>query len=185
MELIVHHLDREERVHLERTESGYRVAVGEASYDVDVALAGETSRPFGAAVHSLLIDGNQHEVTVRRRKAPPGGDVCVYQVASAVGAGEVEIMDPLTHLARAAHEVSGGGVRQVTAYMPGRVVEILVAEGEEVATGQGVVVLEAMKMKNEIQAEAPGVVTRMLVEQGQAVEGGDPLFELSPQEAQA
>ncbi len=171
MELIVRHRDREEEVHLERTESGYRVAVGDASYEVDVALASD-------AVHSLLIGGHQHEVTVRRQ-APGRGDECVYQVTSAAGSDEVEIMDPLTYLARSTHEASAGGPRQVTAYMPGRVVEILVAEGDEVAAGQGVVVLEAMKMKNEIQAEAAGVVTRLLVEQDQAVEGGDPLFEIS------
>ncbi len=181
MELIVRHRDREEEVHLERTESGYRVAVGEASYEVDVALAGDVrSGPFGATVHSLLIDGLQHEVTVRRQTSavgPQPGDECVYWVASAAGAGEVEIMDPLTHLARLTHE-TGGGIHQVTAYMPGRVVEILVEEGDEVAAGQGVVVLEAMKMKNEIQTESAGVVRKLLVEQDQTVEGGDALFEI-------
>ena len=166
MELIVRHKGREEKVHLERTGSGYRVGVGEASYEVDVARA-------GGGVHSLLIGGRQHEVTVRRQKEG------VYWVSSAAGAGEVELMDPLTYLARAAHEASGaGGTMRVTAYMPGRVVDILVAEGDEVAAGQGVVVLEAMKMKNEIQAEKAGVVTKLLVEKDQAVEGGDPLFEI-------
>ena len=164
MELIVRHREREEEVHVERTEAGYRVAIGEVSYDVDVALAGDS-------VHSLLIGGRQHEVTVRRQKEG------LYRVASAAGAEDVEIMDPLTHLARSAHQASGG-VQQVTAYMPGRVVEVLVEAGAEVAAGQGVVVLEAMKMKNEIQAETAGVVTRILVEQDQAVEGGDPLFEI-------
>ncbi len=179
MELIVRHQGREEEVHLERTEAGYRVAVGEASYEVDVALAGAAShsRLSGATLHSLLIDGHQHEVTVHRQRARSRGDAAVYRVASAAGAGEVEIMDPLSYLARSTHEASGGA-QQVTAYMPGRVVEVLVEEGEEVAAGQGVVVLEAMKMKNEIQAEAAGVVTRLLVERDQAVEGGDPLFEI-------
>ncbi len=174
MELIVRHRDREEEVHLERTASGYRVAVGKTSYEVDAAPAGAApgSCPSGATVHSLLIAGRQHEVAVRSQKNG------VYWVSSAAGAGEVEIMDPLTHLARLTHEATGGGVRQVTAYMPGRVVEILVREGDEVAAGQGVVVLEAMKMKNEIQAEAAGVVRKLLVEQNQAVEGGDPLFEI-------
>ncbi len=166
MELIVRHQDREERVHLERTESGYRIEIGEASYNVDVAQAEGT-------IHSLLINGQQHEVSVGHRKQG------TYWVSLADGGSEVEIMDPLTHLARASHEASGGGVKQVTAYMPGRVVEILVAEGDEVAAGQGVVVLEAMKMKNEIQAEAAGTIARLLVEQDQAVEGGDPLFEIS------
>ena len=62
--------------------------------------------------------------------------------------------------------------------MPGRVVEILVQEGEEVTAGQGVLVLEAMKMENEIRAEHDGTITKIHVQPGQAVEGGDPLFEM-------
>jgi pyruvate carboxylase subunit B len=63
--------------------------------------------------------------------------------------------------------------------MPGRVVKFLVSEGDEVISGQGLVVLEAMKMENEITAERAGTVRKILVEEGQAVEGGDSLFELS------
>jgi biotin carboxyl carrier protein len=63
--------------------------------------------------------------------------------------------------------------------MPGRVVAVLAAEGEAVEAGQGVVVLEAMKMENEIRAEHAGTVGRLFVQPGQAVEGGDPLFELT------
>jgi biotin carboxyl carrier protein len=63
--------------------------------------------------------------------------------------------------------------------MPGRVVEVLVREGDEVTVGQGLVVLEAMKMENEIQAERAGKVTKVFVTAGQPVEGGDLLFELT------
>ncbi|TNF74372.1 MAG: acetyl-CoA carboxylase biotin carboxyl carrier protein subunit [Acidobacteria bacterium] len=62
--------------------------------------------------------------------------------------------------------------------MPGRVVALLVEEGQEVESGDGLVVLEAMKMENEIRAETAGVVRKILVSEGQAVEGGDPLFEI-------
>ncbi len=62
--------------------------------------------------------------------------------------------------------------------MPGRVAAVLVAAGAEVAAGAGVVVLEAMKMQNEIAAEHAGTVTAIFVEPGQSVDGGDPLFEL-------
>jgi biotin carboxyl carrier protein len=90
-----------------------------------------------------------------------------------------EVTDPLTHLAR--QGAAGKGARrrqQVTAYMPGRVVSVLVAAGDSVQPGQGVLVLEAMKMENEIQAEHDGVIQRVCVAPGQAVEGGDVLFEL-------
>jgi biotin carboxyl carrier protein len=57
---------------------------------------------------------------------------------------------------------------------------VLAAVGDEVAAGQGVVVLEAMKMENEIAPEHPGRIAKIHVEEGQAVEGGDPLFDLEP-----
>ena len=63
--------------------------------------------------------------------------------------------------------------------MPGRVVSVAVAEGATVEAGQPLVVLEAMKMQNEIQADRAGTVTRVHVAAGQAVEGGDPLLELA------
>ena len=67
---------------------------------------------------------------------------------------------------------------ETTAPVTGKQQLMLVSEGEEVAPGQGVVVLEAMKMENEIQAERGGVLRRMFVAEGQAVEGGDDLYEL-------
>jgi biotin carboxyl carrier protein len=166
VELIARLGDREETLQVERTARGYQVAIGDAVHHVDVAAAGDGH-------FSLILSGAQHEVSVQPR--PDGG----YVVTAASGESLVTLMDPLVHLARAAHDaVEGGGRRQVTAYMPGRVVEILAAEGERVEAGQGVLVLEAMKMKNEIQAESAGVVTRILVDSGQTVEGGDPLFEM-------
>lgn len=167
MELVAKASGREARIHLERTAAGYRVRLDERTYDVDVVHV-------GGNVRSLLIDGGQFVVSTR----PRGNGK--YTVSHADGGEDVELMDPLTYLAREAHATVGaGGAEQVTAYMPGRVVRILVEEGEEVAAGQGVVVLEAMKMENEIQAEHGGTVERILVEEGQAVEGGDPLFEIS------
>ena len=62
--------------------------------------------------------------------------------------------------------------------MPGRVVAILAEVGAPVIAGQGIIVLEAMKMQNEILAEADGTIKAIYVQSGQAVEGGDPLFEL-------
>ena len=66
----------------------------------------------------------------------------------------------------------------VTAPMPGKVVRILIKEGEQVKTGQGLLVLEAMKMENEIPAPKDGVVKKIYVKEGDAVNTGDPLIEL-------
>ena len=71
---------------------------------------------------------------------------------------------------------AGEGV--VTSPMPGKILRILVKEGEQVKTGQGLVVLEAMKMENDIPAPKDGVVKKILVKEGDTVDTGQPLIEL-------
>jgi pyruvate carboxylase subunit B len=71
---------------------------------------------------------------------------------------------------------TGEGV--VTAPMPGKIIRILVKEGEQVKTGQGLLILEAMKMENEIPAPKDGVVKRILVKEGDTVDTGQALIEL-------
>ncbi|HJX27699.1 MAG TPA: biotin/lipoyl-containing protein [Thermoanaerobaculia bacterium] len=165
MELIVRQGDREEKVRVRRTDDGYEVAVGDNVYHVDAASIQNGAR-------SLRIDGAQHEVSVRRH-----GESWV--VASRQGAVPVDVVDPLTHLAQQTRGGKGGRRQQrVDAYMPGRVVAVLVQEGDEVAAGQGIVVLEAMKMENEIRAEHEGKILKIHVQPGQAVDAGNPLFEL-------
>ena len=156
----------EERLSIAAAGDGYDIVIGDRSYHVDAARR----RP---GLYSLRIAGEQHEVAVRRR------DDGSWWVSDAHGAVAVEVADPLAHLAAQATGAAGTRrSRRVTAYMPGRVVTLLAAEGEQVKAGQGVLVLEAMKMQNEIQAEHDGTLTRILVQPGQSVDGGDPLFEL-------
>ncbi len=76
---------------------------------------------------------------------------------------------------------AGGGV--LRAPMPGLVVRVAVAPGQAVAAGAGVVVLEAMKMENELKAAGPGVVRTVRVEAGMAVEKGQVLVEFDGSEA--
>jgi biotin carboxyl carrier protein len=141
------------------------VRLGERRYRVDVARAGATLR-------SLLIDGAQHEVAVRDEGEGS------YLVSAGGALVAVEVSDPLTFLARQTHGAKGGRGGTVRAYMPGRVVSLLVAVGDEVVPGQGLLVLEAMKMQNEIQAERAGRVKALHIAAGEAVEGGDPLLDL-------
>jgi len=67
---------------------------------------------------------------------------------------------------------------QILAPMPGKVLQVLVREGQEIAEGDGLLILEAMKMENRIVAEAPARVVRVHVTDGQMVEGGMVLLEL-------
>ena len=169
MELIARHQDREAKVHVDRLDDGrYAVSVDDRRYIIDVATAGD--------ILSLVADdGRQLEVAVRRRRR---GARTTYEISGRRGRDTVELVDPLTHLLeKTKPDVGSGGV--VEALMPGRVVEILVEVGAAVDRGQGVVVVEAMKMKNEIQAEVAGTVSTIHVQPGQNVEGGDPLFEIT------
>lgn len=167
MELIVTSGERREKVRVERDGAAATVTIGDRTYHLDAAQLFDD-------FESLLIEGRQYEVAVRRETPSR------YRVLSEGPDEVVEVVDPLTALAESAAAAAGGGRRrrEVTAYMPGKVVAVLAKVGDEVRAGQGIVVLEAMKMQNEIQAPNDGVVRRVVVSPGQPVEGGDPLFEL-------
>ena len=75
------------------------------------------------------------------------------------------------------------GGHDLKAPMPGIVVRPLVALGDSVKRGQGLLILEAMKMQNELASDADGVVTEILVSEGQMVEAGALLLRVSEEEA--
>jgi biotin carboxyl carrier protein len=80
---------------------------------------------------------------------------------------------------------AGGGDGRLTAPMPGRIVKVSVAVGDEVEAGSPVVIIEAMKMENELQAPSSGTVVSVEVEAGQAVEAGVVLLTIeAPQDDQ-
>ena len=82
------------------------------------------------------------------------------------------VVDRQRH-SRGGHRTAGGaGQQRVTAPMPGRVLRVLVAVGDEVAHRQGLVVVEAMKMENELSAPKAGKVTEVAVTEGMSVEAG-------------
>jgi len=175
MKLVVRSGEREEQVEVVRRGDGFVVTVGDAAHEVDAAALGD-------GLSSLRIDGAQHAVAVYPVPVHGGdGHGGLYRVSlsAVLPPQEVEVLDPLTHLARKSRGGdAAGGRQQVRAMMPGLVKEVLVEEGAEVTAGQGVVVLEAMKMENEIVAEAAGVVSKIFVATGEHVDGGEPLFEV-------
>ena len=79
---------------------------------------------------------------------------------------------------RRAASVTGQDMRgrqMIVAPMPGKVVALLVSPAQEVSAGQGVIVIEAMKMENELKASGPGVIKEIKVQEGDGVSGGDVL----------
>ncbi|HVR30238.1 MAG TPA: biotin/lipoyl-containing protein, partial [Thermoanaerobaculia bacterium] len=141
MDLVILEGETERRVSIERAGSGFVVVVEGERYEIDHVSA-------GAQLSSLVVGGRQWEVS-----AQPEGDGR-YRIAASGGEALVEVRDPLTHLARRSSGAArSDGKRAVTAYMPGRVVAVLVEQGQRVEAGAGIVVLEAMKMENEIRSE--------------------------------
>lgn len=149
---------KEHQIEVEPTEGGYVVSVDGATHDVDCAT-------LEAAFYSLIIAGKSYEISVREL----GQDG--YVVRHGGYLRRVRVLDPLAAVAGA--HLSGSGQATVTAAMPGRVVKTLVEEGAEVSEGQGVIVLEAMKMENEVPAPRAGKIVSILVKPGQTLEAGD------------
>lgn len=85
----------------------------------------------------------------------------------------VTIQDPKRLRHGVGAEGQAGGRATLTSPMPGKVVRLLTTVGEEVAEGQGLVVVEAMKMQNEVQAPRAGKVTEIKVTEGQTVNAGE------------
>ena len=157
--------DAELDVEVQRHGSGYRVRIGDRWIDADFVS-------IGSHVRSLrLDDGTQFSINHHRE-----GNLHEVSLGGATIA--VEIIDPLVAKRRGrADEIASGGV--VKAMMPGRVVRVLVAKGDVVRKGTGLLILEAMKMENEITAPADGTVDELFVEPGQTVEAGAELVHVS------
>jgi pyruvate carboxylase subunit B len=144
-----------------------------------VTIGGETRTATlrtipGTPSRQLVIDGRPTVLTLRSTgrgqwSLGRGGD-----------RWEVEVLDERTRHIRSL--TGGGGAARgpatLRAPMPGLVVRVLVEEGQEVAGGTGVVVLEAMKMENELKAPAAGMVGAVRVRPGEPVEKGQVLVEL-------
>jgi acetyl/propionyl-CoA carboxylase alpha subunit len=148
------------RLELSRVENRWSCRLDGRDVEVDAVLA----RPD---VLSLRIGDKAYEVKCER----VGNDWHVW-VGSARFAAEVR--DPRSLRSRI-RTVDDHGPRKLLAPMPGKIVRVLASEGAEVESGAGVLVVEAMKMQNEIKSPKKGTIQKILVSQGAAVNAGDVL----------
>jgi biotin carboxyl carrier protein len=88
---------------------------------------------------------------------------------------EVKLIDPKRLRSSGADLEHGDGAAEIKTAMPGKVVRILVSAGDEVAKGDGVIVVEAMKMQNEMKSPKDGVISEIKVAEGDTVSAGDVL----------
>jgi biotin carboxyl carrier protein len=117
---------------------------------------------------SMLVDGRSYEVGLEPR--PEGFRVTVEETAL-----EVALAEASARGGPAAFAHRAKGPTRVSAPMPGKVVRVLAGVGDDVAAAQGLLVMEAMKMENEMRAPRAGRVREVYVREGQAVETGAPL----------
>ena len=148
------------RLELSRADGRWLCRLDGREIEVDAVLA----RPD---VLSLRVGTQAYEVKCER----VAGDTHIW-VGSARFAAEVR--DPRSLRSRV-RTVDDHGPKKLTAPMPGKVVRILVTQGAEVEAGAGIVVVEAMKMQNEVKSPKKGTIQKILVSEGAAVNAGDVL----------
>jgi len=166
----------------------YFVDVGSRSYQVELGPDGarvdgepvevDLANVEHTDVRHLLVDGRSHRFVARREK---DGTWDIHLRGRRVRARAVD------ERTKAIEEMTGAaagpvGPRPVRAPMPGLVVKVEVAEGDRVEEGQGVVIVEAMKMENELRAEGAAIVKTIHVAAGDTVAKDDLLIELAEAE---
>jgi 3-methylcrotonyl-CoA carboxylase alpha subunit len=152
-------------VEVERHGSGYVVRIDGRELAVDVVKAGEP-------VHSLRFEDGTQFAFVHARHGTQ------HEISFSGAKATIEIIDPLS-LRRKTREDHGGQAGDVTALMPGRIVRVLVEPGQTVSRGTGLMILEAMKMENEIQAPIDGTIKEVFVNAGDTVESGAALVHIT------
>jgi biotin carboxyl carrier protein len=155
---------RVRKVELTRTETGWLCKLDRRELPLDVVRTRN-------GVLSILLEGKSYEIK-QERTANETNIVVGNQRFSAV------VRDPRSLRSRRASEAGAQGIRKITAPMPGKVVRVLASVGEVVEAGQPVLVIEAMKMQNELKSPKKGVLKRLNVTTGAAVEAGQALAEV-------
>ena len=144
----------------------FRVTIDGQTREVD-------AKPIRPGTWSIMLDGASFVVDLDKRR---------NGIAASVGASEamLQVEDALhRRLASAASPRGAARGETIRAPIAGKVVKVLVAVGDTVAPGSPVIVLEAMKMENELVSERGGTVAQVAKQAGQAVDTGDLLVELT------
>ncbi len=149
------------RLELEKIDAGWNCRLDGQDIQVDAVMARRD-------VLSLIVDGKAYEV----KREPTATDLHLWVGSTRFS---VELRDPRSLRSRQGATLDEKGPKKIVAPMPGRVVRLLVAEQADVEPGQGIVVVEAMKMQNEIKSPKKGIVKKIVATEGAAVNAGDVL----------
>ncbi len=122
--------------------------------------------------YRITVNGNVYDVTVEETGSAPSAPVAAAPVAAPVAA-------PKAAPAAAPATSAGAGAVKINAPMPGKVLAVKASVGQTVTAGQVIMILEAMKMENEIVAPQAGTIASIDVSEGAAVEAGNVLASLN------
>jgi biotin carboxyl carrier protein len=147
-------------IELEREAVGWLVVLDGQPLAVDAV-------EIAPNILSILLDGQSFEISVM---PSPDGKLKLQNGSQEFTA---EVIDPRAWTGRRHGSVEAEGRQQIVAPMPGKVVRLLVKVGDLVEAGQGLLVVEAMKMQNEIRSPKSGTVERVLAREGQPVNAGE------------
>jgi len=139
----------------------YRIVIDERVYDIDAQFISETTL-------SIINDNYSHRIDTEENT--DGG----FNLRAMGQILHVEMLDMRALRLRHAQEATANfdGPLNINSPMPGKVVQVLVQEGQEVAEGDGLLIIEAMKMENELRAPKSGVVKTIQASEGNTVESG-------------
>jgi biotin carboxyl carrier protein len=156
--------EKTHRVELHKTESGWICKFDGQEMQVDAVSTQK-------GVLSILLDGKSYEV----KQEGTGTDSNIV-----VGGLRfpTQVRDPRSLRSRRGADAGAEGIKKIVAPMPGKVVRILAQPGTAVEHGQGVIVIEAMKMQNELKSPKKGIVKKIAVREGAAIEVGQSLAEV-------
>src|SRR6202171_5552183 len=146
-------------VEIEREAKRWRISLDGEIIDADAI-------EIAPNIFSILLNGNSHEVRI----TPTSSGALTLQTGHQELTAQVS--DPRAWRGRRHGALEAEGRQQILAPMPGKIVRVRVQEGEKVEAGQGLLVVEAMKMQNEIRSPKNGTVERLLAEEGQTVTAG-------------
>jgi biotin carboxyl carrier protein len=136
---------------------------------LDGVVASSDATEIAPGVYSIILNGDSHEIRV----APAADGSLTLQTRN--HEFHAEVVDARAWRGRRHGSAEAEGRQQIVAPMPGKVVRVLVKVGDKVEGGQGLLVVEAMKMQNEVRSPKTGMVERMFVKEGQPVNAGEVL----------
>ncbi|HEX5235579.1 MAG TPA: biotin/lipoyl-containing protein [Silvibacterium sp.] len=140
----------------------------ESAVTLDGEIIAIEAKLLRSGVLSLIIDGQAWRAVLEEDANEPA----VYVAGTRI---PYRIDDPRSLKARRGQGTGAAGPKTIKASMPGRVVRVLAQKGDAVEAHQGVVVIEAMKMQNELKSPKAGIVAELRVSPGDAVSAGDVL----------